>query len=347
MTRLSGGRRAFGRCLLFAAIPFCTSGVVEAGEIFGTRVGKVYHKHADDCASARKINEENKIVFASEKEAKSSGRRLCKRCETLDRKEAEARPPNEADKRGANGGGGRNGEAGDRNGDGRRAREQPREAADADADASESPSEMAAVTKVLSDGTLALDNGEHAVLIGIVCPGPKQPGAADAVRFLGEQTRGRMVRLSFDVSSCLGLQRDALGRMIVFAVPEPDGRDLGGELVFQGYAWVDRSVPYPRQSEYLRLEEEAWRAGRGIWQRSGGAAGADTVVTGRHARCYHPPNCRHAALLVGVQSLTLDEARGRRLVPCEEFRARKWQPRQSGGNSFPSWHTNSVRSESP
>lgn len=300
------------------ALVLCLFATVALGDVFGTKRGKVYHTFPQDCAAARKIHAENRMTFATEAEAKSAGRRLCKQCENLARKasdkggsgdtgdERDARPkvkpPPADDKKPPSG----------------TSRRPPVET-DGDFD---SVPDFAAVSKVMSGGTLVLDNGEHAVLIGVVVPARHQPRSQDAVRFLTEQTRGRSMRLVYEIDSCHDDRRDELGRLTAYMTPSPDGRDLGGELIFQGYAWVDRAVPFARQKEYLRLEDDAWRSGRGIWER-GGDGGGETVVTGRHAQCYHAPNCEHVKLMAGVMSLTLDEARGRRLTPCIEFRARR------------------------
>ncbi len=301
-----------------AALVFGLSAAAVFGEVFGTKRGKVYHTFPQDCAAARKIYVENRMTFANESEAKSAGRRLCKQCENLARKAAEkggsSEPGDERDSRPKV----KPPPADDKKPPSDVPRRPPGET---DGDF-ESVPEFAAVSKVLSGGTLVLDNGEHAVLIGVVVPGRNQPRSQDAVRFLTEQTRGRSLRLVYEIDSCYDDRRDELGRLTAYMTPSPDGRDLGSELIFQGYAWVDRGVPFARQKEYLRLEDDAWRGGRGIWER-GGDGGGETVVTGRHAQCYHAPNCEHVKLMVGVMSLTLDEARGRRLAPCSEYRARR------------------------
>lgn len=187
--------------------------------------------------------------------------------------------------------------------------------------------EVLAVAEVLAGGTLVLDNGEKAVLLGVVCPDRGQPNWRDAVRFLEEQTRGRRLRLSADEAAWGRPPRDALGRLVLYAMPEPDGRDLGGELLFQGYAWLDRGAAFTRRAAYLRHEEAAWRAGRGIWKQAPGDA--RDVVTGRHAWAFHPPGCRHARYMCGLRTLSLNEARSRRLVPCSEFHEKAKKQAQS------------------
>jgi len=46
------------------------------------------------------------------------------------------------------------------------------------------------------------------------------------------------------------------------------------------------------------------------------------VVTGRGAIAYHEARCDHVKLLTEPREIELNEARARRLVPCEHFRAK-------------------------
>lgn len=316
--RLNFGRGvlAFGIVLLIVA-----PAAALVREVFGTKRGKVYHTQSNDCASARKIQGDNRVTFQTEQEAKNAGRRICKRCETLDRQATGKSEPSKKS-------GGDHGDEGDggAGGAGRNDRDAPLKSEPPTRITvnSELTAEVAKVNSVLPGGTLVLDNGEHATLVGVECPDRGQPGDKDAVRFLTEQTRGRTIRLAIEGGACRPDARDEHGRLCVYATPEPDGRDLGGELIFQGYAWVDRGAPFNRQTEYLRFEEDAWRGGRGVWVRGEGFdAGGESVVTGRHAHCYHPTSCAHSKMLANVMTLTLSEARARRLVPCSEFRGRK------------------------
>lgn len=309
-------RLACASTSLAIVVLFATPPNARAAEVFGTKRGKVYHTHGAECASARKIMGDNRVTFATEEEAKTSGRRLCKRCEALDRQQADRAEPKQKKADPPPGDDGRKAEE-NREGD---APPQPA----VPPDTAGLLVEFATVTKVLPGGTLVLDNGEHARLLGITCPARGQPREKDATRFIAEETRGRTVRFACESASCRAARRDELGRLLIYASAEPDGRDLGGELVFQGYAWVDRDVPFARQSEYRRFEEEAWRAGRGIWERGDKyEPGGETVVTGRHAHCYHPPNCQHAKLMAGVMTLTLNDAKARRLVPCSEYKGKR------------------------
>lgn len=299
-------------------VPLVTT-TARADGIIGAKKSKVYHTHPDECGSAKRIGAANRLRFSSTKEAQAAGRRLCKRCAALDRK---AKASRDKGKKNEGDHGGRDEPARPA---GRRPPPEPKNPPP-HAEAPSIPPDFVRVSDVLAGGTLVLDTGEKAALIGVVCPQPGQRHARDAVRYLREQTLRRTVRLSYEASPCFARPRDDWGRLLIYAVPEPDGRDLAGELIFQGYAWADPGVRFGRAREYARQEEAAWRAGRGVWARSDGPDGKRTVVTGRFARQYHRPDCRHVSLLTGVTKMTVNEARQRRLVPCSEYRAKMNTP---------------------
>ncbi len=287
-----------------------------AGGIIAAKKGKVYHSHPRDCASARRIQAENRITFPSAKEAVRAGRRLCRRCEALDRKAAQEKdkpvgPDRSGDEK-------RTRPPGDARGE--RQSGPPQKHRDGNTETA--LPEIVGVSKVLVGGTLELDNGEKAVLLGVICPDRGQPMAKEATRFLTDQVGERRLRISFDDTPGGSPRRDALGRLRVFATPVPDGRDLGAELIFQGFGWLDRDMRFSRRAEYLRHEESAWRDGRGIWKQSKTPSDNPEVITGRHAWHYHRPNCRHARHMIGVMTMGLNEAKARRLAPCSEYRVR-------------------------
>ncbi len=310
--------RATARWLFSALLAIIANGgiapqhAIASDVVIGAKNSKVYHLYPDECGSAKRISPGNRISFKSAKEAELAGRRLCKRCEALrEKKKNQAEPT-----------GGSGQSEGSEHSDGSPG-SQPPTGPSGEPGPSGPPvaslPQIVRVTGVLPGGTIELDIGEKARLLGVVCPQEGQAGAEDAVRFLVEQTRGRKVRLAHDASSGKSFHRDALGRLLVHLTPEPDGRDLGGELIFQGYAWLDRDARFSRRPEYTRREEEAYRAPRGIWQPEKGAAGKRKVVTGRHAYHYHDPNCRHVAHLTDMITLTVNEAKSRRLPPCAYY----------------------------
>jgi endonuclease YncB( thermonuclease family) len=276
-------------------------------EVIGAKSGKVYHLYLQECPTAKRIRPENVVRYSSPEEAELAGRKLCSACQKIRAQRLFESAQAEKDKRDA-----------PRGGPVTKARppaasapdDQPRRGGET------ALPHLAAVLSVLSGGTIELDVGEKVCLLGVVCPSEDQPFAREAVRLIEHQTRGRKVQLSQDPAAGPEDRRDALGRLRVYLNAEPDGRDLGGELLFQGYAWLDRQLRFDRQAEYARREEEAWRAKHGIWKPLDGEAGRREVVTGRFAQHYHDPHCPHVAHLAGKISMTINEAKSRRLPPC-------------------------------
>jgi len=310
-------RHLFLRRAAYVAFVIAIIATPAAGSdvVIGAKNSKVYHKHPQECGSAKRIHTENRIAFDSAEEAERAGRRLCKRCQELDRKkaqQAERKPEEKASE----------------------SSEDNEKAKPATTDDGELPStsagtvpSIARITRILPGGTFELDIGEKVRLIGVTFPDKGRPCAKDAVRFADEQTQGRTVRILHDSLAGPAGHRDALGRRWVYLVPEPDGRDLGGELIFQGYTWLDRQARFARRPAYVRREEEAWRAKRGVWKPLEGEAGKAEVVTGRFAHHYHSLKCPHVEHLTGKMTLTVNEAKSRRLPPCEHYRARHKKPK--------------------
>lgn len=299
---------------ILVLLPFALSAAAapeESGDaVLGTKRGKVYHTHSEACGSARMIGGANRVWFKSTEEAEKAGRRLCKRCQALDRKAKEAEEkvrnepePSEPKKKAG------------RERPGRSSTSRP-----AEKTAPVVLPELARVAAVLTGGTLVLDDGDKATLLGVVCPGSGQPRAKATVKWIREQTDGLTVQLVYDNLPCSVQRRDALGRRLVYVTLGLDGRDLGAELLRKGHGWLDRSVQFQRRSAYVFRETEAWRRGWGIWKRQTGPSGQEEVVTGRHAWAYHRPGCTHLQHLVGLLRMTLNEAKERRLVLCGEYR---------------------------
>ncbi len=311
------GRIATALVVFVATVLLATSALAIAtllGEVIGAKNSKVYHLYPEECGTAKRINAENIIRFASADEAERAGRRLCKACETL-RAKRELNDgkltgePARSNKKGENS-------------------SHPPPASQPFTGGVPSGSgvpQFARVTAVLPGGTVELDIGEKVRLFGVACPAEGQALANETVRFIDEQTRGRTVRLSQDPEAADAAPRDSLGRLAVYLTPQPDGRDLGGELIFQGFAWVDREARFDRRAEYARHEEAAWRDHRGIWKPLSGEAGKREVVTGRFAPYYHDAKCPHVPHLTGVVKMTVNEAKNRRLLPCPLYRVREKQ----------------------
>jgi endonuclease YncB( thermonuclease family) len=285
------------------AAPAAGDEPVEGGA-FAAKRSKVYHSLV--CAAAKKISEGNIVRFKSARDAEESGRRLCRMCAQL-----------------ADRGGGAPVEPGAQ----AARKDPPTRRGEAESRPTEPGSQAAAsvpgtvlIKKVLAGGTLLTEKDEKLRLLGIRCPEEGQPLAREVVRFIREQTRNRRVRLAFDSSAGPSPQRDDLGRLMVYVFAQPGERDLGEELLYQGFGWIDHAVDCDRRAAYLVQEHEAWWDQRGVWDPCEGAAGLREVVIGMRAHEYHLPGCGHVAHLTRPMSVNVNDAKSRRLAPCDAFR---------------------------
>lgn len=123
---------------------------------------------------------------------------------------------------------------------------------------------QASVVSVHDGDTLTLDTGQRVRLWGVDAPETKsrkwaaQPGADGARDALAAMTLWQVVEVE---------QKGRSYDRIVGVVTLADGRNVSGELVAQGWAWVE-----PRYCKSKRVcgpwvdkQEEARAAGKGLW----------------------------------------------------------------------------------
>jgi len=134
------------------------------------------------------------------------------------------------------------------------------------------------VKRVIDADTLELKNGEKVRLIGVDTPEmknlnkPVERFGKEAHEFV-KKTLGlnKTVWLEYDQT-----KKDKYGRTLAYVhyykLVEPEGRMitfifcvLNEEIIRQGYARVDTSVPFRDMEKYNELEKEAREAKRGIW----------------------------------------------------------------------------------
>lgn len=331
--------RAAVRGLLIFIVPSLVGPGLAAAqdEIFAARRSKVYHIRL--CSAARNISAENRVRFKSEKEAAAEGRRLCKSCARMVEREADAaeraktgaadtpaadavenrreRKDNLAkENEGAPESGGAPlpsaGDAAD-----------PAQPDNREADEPELETLSTRVRDVVAGGTLVLEGGERVCLWGIGCPRSGQMDCEAVSSFLEKRVKGRKVQVQWHFREAGSSPRDALGRLVASVAYGSDKSDLASALLLEGLAWVDRGQPCPRRAEYLNKEDDAAWSQRGVWKRLPGAAGRREAVVGKHTHQYHAPDCPHAMHLIEPSTITLNEARGRRLSPCEFWRDAK------------------------
>ena len=143
---------------------------------------------------------------------------------------------------------------------------QGRSAADLPRVRYESREESYRVKKAVDGDTLRLDNDERVRLLGVDTPETKHPKkpieyyGPEASAFTKREIEKRLVLLEFDRTP-----RDRYGRVLAYVFRQPDEFFLNAELLKQGYARAYTRFPFARKQEFLRYEEEARKAGRGLW----------------------------------------------------------------------------------
>ena len=127
------------------------------------------------------------------------------------------------------------------------------------------------VARVIDGDTIKLaEGGERLRLIGADAPEtvkpnwPVEPWGPEASQFTKRFLAGGKVRLQFD-----GQRRDKYGRMLAYVWVAD--RMLNEELILAGLARAEPQYHYSQEmkSRFLRDEEEARAARRGIWSGAG------------------------------------------------------------------------------
>lgn len=108
--------------------------------------------------------------------------------------------------------------------------------------------------EILSEGELT-----RVRLNGIDAPEKAQPFGQKSKQMLTEAVAGKMVFAE-------GEQRDMYGRLL--ATLMLDGRDVNAMQVYSGMAWVYRYKGNATTPAYLRYEQDARIARRGLWSEA-------------------------------------------------------------------------------
>jgi len=129
------------------------------------------------------------------------------------------------------------------------------------------------VVKIVDGDTIDVDvpDGDSSRtrvrLWGVDTPETVKPGAPvehfgpQAARFTQDACGGKGVELRLEPHST----RDKYARLLAYVVL-PDGRMLNRELVAEGYGYADPRFEHSRKTEFLKLQDQARRAGRGLWK---------------------------------------------------------------------------------
>lgn len=313
------GRRPSQLVLILTAFGLSASvPTVAAAEVMGAQKSKVYHTQSDRCGAAKNIASGNRVSFKSAQEAEAEGRRQCKSCARFEAKmKEETSKPKEPETPSGEDKKTEPRKSDPESGGGDEAGQESRQPV-GEKNAESGVVEIVKVTRVLPGATLELEDGERVRLSGIGAPINGQPISREAQKKLEKLVKGRKVTVAWanDDES----MRDRYGRRAVFAAIGSDREDIGGTLIQEGLAWVDRSSDFTLLSEYLRREDDAAWGQRGVWKRLKGGHGAAKVIVGKFTREYHSPYCPHATLLIEPATISVNEAKGRRLAPCEFWR---------------------------
>jgi endonuclease YncB( thermonuclease family) len=257
---------------------------LRADSVFSAVDGKVYHTE-QDCVALKKIEPVNRLTYKSAAEAEAAGLRRCKLCE---RKAARRTPTDSSEKSD---------------------RKQP-------PTTQPDRSNSLEIKSVSADGDILLKDGERLALLGVALPLAGQECHDEAVAFLRKQLTASTANSTPPTD---GIERDDFGRLLAYLEAGEDHPDVGRLLIANGLAWPRVNCLHPRRGEYQRSEVEAWQKGLGIWKRLEGDVGRVEVVVGRFARFYHADGCPHVRFLIEPSKVPLNEAKARRLTPCDLY----------------------------
>jgi len=316
--KLIGNLRGRAPSLLVVGLAGLMPTFVRAAPVVAAKESKVYHTRPDDCGAAKNIIPQNRIEFESADAAEIQGRRKCMSCfkiEQREQREANNKSPEPPGQ----------GEASELSGG---SQVEPPEEGSAEKNPRARPirldgdsSRRVGIRKILPGGTIVLDSGERAALAGIVFPMPGQPTGRDAVRAARKLMRRGEFEMFTLAAPTRPAVRDRYGRLLVVLRSATDDEfDLAAELLGEGVAWLDPTLSFEQDTARERKQSDAVWSGRGIWKRFDGPAGRAQVMAGKDAFEYHPIGCPHAALLADATQVTLNEAKGRQLAPCEYVR---------------------------
>jgi micrococcal nuclease len=126
------------------------------------------------------------------------------------------------------------------------------------------PSDTARVIEIVDGDTIIIEGNYHVRYIGIDTRETHPEAEIFSIRALKlnrDLVEGKVVRLEKDVSD-----KDKYGRLLRYVYV--DDVFVNAELVRQGLAWAKAYPPDTKYQEYLtQLENEARKAGRGMWAK--------------------------------------------------------------------------------
>ena len=108
------------------------------------------------------------------------------------------------------------------------------------------------IQRIVEGNILILDNGKEVRLIGV-----NKNGRAHT--YISTLMADTGVTLNYDQQ-----ETDGQGRLLAY-VYLSDGRFLNVELIRQGYASIDREIPFTHSEQFEDYQREAKQHKRGMW----------------------------------------------------------------------------------
>ncbi|MBI2070592.1 MAG: thermonuclease family protein [Elusimicrobia bacterium] len=126
------------------------------------------------------------------------------------------------------------------------------------------------VIRAIDGDTVELSDGDRVRLIGVDTPElhhPRKPVgcyAKEAWEYTKARAEGFRARLVFDPANDSVRHRDKYGRLLAYLFLA-DGTFHNRELIAQGYGFAYTRFPYGHSEEFVAVEAEAKRQGKGLW----------------------------------------------------------------------------------
>jgi micrococcal nuclease len=166
--------------------------------------------------------------------------------------------------------------------------------------------ERVLVTDVVDGDTIKVLRSRQQVivrLIGVDTPETGRPDAPiqfygpEAAHFTKRSLLKKHVRLAFEATHRRGGSTDKYERTLAYVFTD-DGKSFNLELIRQGFAKVFTKYPFQYHTEFVRAEQAARKAGRGLWNDEYRAEWSDPARRGRiigniRTEVYHVPEQRY------------------------------------------------------
>ncbi|MHB8843257.1 MAG: thermonuclease family protein [Nitrospirota bacterium] len=167
------------------------------------------------------------------------------------------------------------------------------------------PAERVLVTDVADGDTISVLRGrrqETVRLIGVDTPETGRPDTPvqfygpEAALFTRRSLLEKRVRLEFEAPGRPGGATDKYERTLAYVFTD-DGKNFNLELVRRGFGRAYTRYPFHYQAAFVKAEQAARRAGRGMWNKERRAAWSDPARRGKvigniRTEIYHVPGQR-------------------------------------------------------